>query len=162
MVSHDKGAEKRTLEQKRAEHALNRVKEVKEKQDVDPAAYRSYTERLPAAIVANGLGQALAMERAAAGEGESAAKKDTEAQQSSRSEARETKADKKAHALLYRNLSDWLCDPANGVYRGAEDALEALIEHDQQAYVRAQVEALAWLDWHKKFCQAMLPRREEN
>ena len=31
------------------------------------------------------------------------------------------------------------------------------MSNDEECYLRAQVEALAWLEWHKKFCRAYLP-----
>lgn len=52
-----------TLEQKRAKHALDQIKSL-ERQG-KPGKYMSYVNALPAAILMNGLGQALATERAA-------------------------------------------------------------------------------------------------
>jgi CRISPR-associated protein Cmr5 len=88
----------------------------------------------------NGLGQALATERAAAG-------------------SKPAKPDEQAHDRLYRNVQAWLCRPA-GIYEpaaGELDLLTALVGGSQSLYVRAQTEALAWLVWHKKFCRAYLP-----
>jgi len=138
--------QERTLEQKRAADALACVERVKaEGGRVDLAAYRSYVERLGSAIIMNGLGQALATELAAAGP------KD-----------KQKGGDERAHQWLYDNLNGWLCRKDGGVYPGAGNVLEALMQGSQSAYVRAQMEALAWLEWHKKFCQAALPRREEG
>lgn len=132
----------RTIEQLRAAHALGRVNALAADSEELRKRYRSYVERLGPAIVMNGLGQALATERAAAG-------------------ANPSGDDERAHARVYRNVHEWLCRP-DGVYPGANDLLEALMGHDEANYIRAQAEALAWLQWHKKFCRATLPRAERE
>jgi CRISPR-associated protein Cmr5 len=119
----------RTLDQKRAAHALSQVR------DVDgglAASYRSYVESLAATIVTNGLGQACATLLARA-----SGKHD-------------------AHRLLYDDLQEWLCRSEGGVYGGEKSLLDAVINGDQRQYVYAQAEALAYLDWLKKFAQAFL------
>lgn len=131
-----------TLEQQRAADALARLREIQDRSEQFRKRYRSYVERLGPMIVMNGLGQALATERAAAGERQ--------------------KEEEKAHGQLYDNVQRWLCRQDGGVYAGAGDVLEALVNHDEAAYLHAQAEALAWLDWHKKFCQAELPRDTEG
>lgn len=138
-------ASNRTLEQRRAEHALQVV----------PApscdlrfrkAYRSYVERIGPSILMNGLGQALATEWASAG-------------------PNPQDSDKKAHFQLYMNLQGWLCRPG-GVFNTTETStanlLHMLTKCSQLQYRRAQAEALAWLMWHKKFCCAYLPKNEDN
>ncbi len=132
----------RTLEQLRAADALARVQALAPETDEFKKHYRAYVERLGPATVMNGLGQALATERAAAG-------------------ANPTNHDARAHEALYRNMHTWLCRPAEGVYPAATDLLEAIVSHDEPHYLRAQAEALAWLMWHKKFCRATLPRAEQ-
>jgi CRISPR-associated protein Cmr5 len=129
----------RSLEQERAAGALAAVLSLPG-DDAVKAGYRSYVDRLGPAIVMNGLGQALATEIAAAGSG-------SDSQTGNRG----------AHRLLYENLGGWLCRQGGGVYPGADDVLVALMDGDQNRYVRAQAEALAWLRWHKKFCHAELP-----
>jgi CRISPR-associated protein Cmr5 len=100
-----------------------------------------YADRLGPSILTNGLGQALATERAAAG-------------------PKPAKPEERAHDRLYHNVQDWLCR-AGGVYEPASgqrpDLLTALVTGSEALYVRAQAEALAWLVWHKKFCRAYLP-----
>lgn len=136
----------RTAEQLRAASALARVQQIAgDSNDTDKEMakrYRSYVERLGPAILMNGLGQALAAEQAAAGSGKI------------------EDPDKRAHHKLYCNVNNWLCRPSGGVYPNARDLLNALIEHDESDYLRAQAEALAWLQWHKKFCRSTLPREE--
>jgi CRISPR-associated protein Cmr5 len=130
-----------TLDQRRAANALDCVRMLTG--DELRKSYRSYAERLGPAIVMTGLGQALATERAAAGS-------DPPDRQ---------KPEQRAHAALFANASQWLCRADGGIYPGADDLLAELMAGDQSRYLRAQVEALAWLSWHKKFCQAELPRR---
>ncbi len=128
----------RTLEQCRAADALERVAKLGGS-DAFRKLYRSYVDRLGPAIVMNGLGQALATEKAAAGPGKS----DRE----------------RAHRALHDNLQAWLCREG-GVYPAGDQLLQAITQHDQSRYLRAQAEALAWLVWHKKGCRAELPESE--
>lgn len=128
----------RTLEQKRAADALKRVDEVARelKSDALKKDYRAYVDRLGPAIVMNGLGQALASERARGADGS------------------------KAHHELYKSLAGWLCRKG-GVYPGS-DLLEAITKCGESKYLLAQAEALAWLEWHKKFCGARFPKGESE
>lgn len=131
----------RTSEQIRAEHALARVHDLNtDAHDLDAhdlrGLYRSYVDRLGPAIMMNGLGQALATERAASAGGN---------------------VRSRAHRMLYDNLQGWLCRDDGNIYPGGADLLQAIMANDQSKYLLAQAEALAWLDWHKKFCRAELP-----
>lgn len=135
--------DERTWEQQRAADALERVRKLEDRSEKFRKLYRSYVDRLCPAIVMNGLGQALATERAAAG-------------------PRPGSDSERAHIELYRSVEAWLCRKENGVYPGAQDLLGALTSHDEACYLRAQAEALAWLEWHKKFCRAAFPRGEEE
>ncbi len=117
----------KTLEQRRAAHALSIVKNVKQDVKQDKQKFNSYVERLPAAIVMNGLGQAMAMELANHFDW--------------------------AHKELYDSVGKWLKEC--GIF-GNEELMEEIISGDQNTYVRAQAEALAYLEWLKKFSQAYL------
>jgi len=124
-----------TLDQKRAVHALAKVRIVK---GSDAAGnYRSYVEALPAMIVMNGIGQACA---------------------TLLSRAADDKPRNRAYRLLLNHLRDWLCREDGGVYRGENSLIDGIVKGDQQTFVHAQVEALAYLVWLKKFAQAELPR----
>jgi len=121
-----------TLDQRRAVDSLTRVKQLKK--SGDPGKYASYVKSLPASILQNGLGQALATLLAA---------------------AKGNTSD--AHYVLYSHLHQWLCsDSDDAVYRKAGDVLEALIQHDEKLYLHAQAESLAYLEWLKKFAVAYL------
>lgn len=125
----------RTYEQKRATDALKRVEQIDKLENSEKKKnYRAYVDRLGPTIVVNGLGQALASELA---------------------------ADDPLHKKLYKNLKGWLCRD-NGVYPKDKDLLCAIMEHDESKYLRAQAEALAWLEWHKKFCRAKFPKGEDD
>ncbi len=129
-------------EQDKACHALLRLKEVETRTDKFKGHYRSYVDRLGPAILINGLGQALAMELSAAG-------------------SNKGKEDEQAHYQLYRSVRDLLCQPG-AAYGGKDDLLDAILSGDQDQYIAAQAETLSWLSWHKKFCQAYLPREEDR
>lgn len=134
----------KTLEQQRAANALERVSKLRGNSEPFRKRYRAYVDRLSPAIVMNGLGQALATERAAAGS------------------PPHGDDDKRAHHELYRSLEQWLCRKEGGVYADQVDLLQAIMKEDESFYLRAQAEALAWLLWHKKFCRAEFPRGEED
>lgn len=126
----------KTIEQKRAEHALKNicnndgsVKKLKDK-------YKSYVSALPANILQNGFGQAMAMELAA------------------------DKNKNTAHRQLYDHIQDWLCSNTvknpNAPYLSNQILINAIVEGDQQKYIQAQTEAMAYLEWLKKFAVAYL------
>lgn len=120
-----------TIEQARARNALDCVRAMED----NPGKYGSYVKRLPATILMNGLGQAAATLLALA-----RGKNDD------------------PHRTLYEHLQTWLCKACpDAPYAGKEHLIDAIIDGDQAAYVRAQAEALRWLEWLKKFAQAYLP-----
>ena len=127
-----------TIEQRRAADALSRITALGGRPDEFRKLYRAYVDRLGPAIVMNGLGQALATERSAAGP---QPKNDRE----------------RAHNELYVSLQRWLCREDGGVYPGSPDVLRAIMDGSESDYLHAQAEALAWLGWHKKFCRASFP-----
>ncbi|MGP6158248.1 MAG: type III-B CRISPR module-associated protein Cmr5 [Vulcanimicrobiaceae bacterium] len=124
-----------TLEQRRASYALDCIQSLR---GTSHGRYVSYVAALPAAILANGLGQAMATELASAADA--------------------------GHQHLYDHVSGWLCgnDPAVPYGRTApKDLLREITRRDQDAYVRAQGEALAVVIWLKKFARAMLESESE-
>ncbi len=139
-----------TLEQRRAQDALPKIDALKYGDREIGENYRSYVEALPAMIVMNGLGQAFA----------------TVLSRSQGEKARE-----KAYRLLYDHCQDWLFSVDNifPKYNGTEggnqecrDLITAIVNNNQDVYLHAQVEALAYLDWLKKFAQAYLPKGERE
>ncbi len=128
----------RTLELERANDAWEKVKTIAAQNA--KGKYGSYVKGLPAAILANGLGQAAATLLAAAkGQGNN------------------------DHQALYNHLQAWLCrDDPSAPYRGKADLMQAITKGDRAVYLRAQAESLAWLGWLKKFAAAYLPEGKED
>ncbi len=123
----------RSLDQRRAAHALGRIR--KRQAHPKQSDYLAYVKALPASILQNGFGQAMATLRAAA-----------------KSEDRSD-----PHLLLYQDVQDWLCGgDEDAPYRNARDLFEAIVGNDQRTYLRAHAEAQSYLDWLKKFAAAWL------
>lgn len=121
-----------TLAQRRAKHALDRITEL---ENTTYGNYRSYVSALPAAILMNGLGQAAATVRAGSQSG---------------------------YEQLYKHLSGWLCggDAESPYLEG--DLLKNITTHDEDHYLHAQAEAMAYLEWLKKFATAFLEKGKET
>ncbi|OQB28965.1 MAG: CRISPR system Cmr subunit Cmr5 [Euryarchaeota archaeon ADurb.Bin190] len=125
-----------SLEQRRAARALKSAKEIRNKSYA--SKFRSYVERLPASIVMNGLGQALASEFAA-GRGDKG------------------EIDSEAHEKLFNEIEDWLLKERK-IYSEKTDLMSSIVSGSQEQYILAQAEALAYLEWLKKFSQAFLKK----
>jgi CRISPR-associated protein Cmr5 len=127
----------------RARAALQAIDSLK---DTGYGNYVSYVEGLPATILQNGLGQALATLLAGAKLTEPANKRSD---------------DERAHETLYRQTQAWLCRPGGDApYPDQIDLMHAITQADEDAYLRAQAEALAYLRWLKKFAVAFLKEQE--
>lgn len=124
-----------TLDQRRAAHALKRACAVQS--EAWQGEYRAYVDGLPAAIIMNGLGQALATELAA---------------------AKGSASSGDAHARLFAALAEWLAEQVEPYSAGT--LLNDIMSNAEHHYLHAQAEALAWLSWHKKFCRAYLNKKE--
>jgi CRISPR-associated protein Cmr5 len=140
------------LAQRRALHALKAIEAYRETGGSDPKAYAGYIKSFPATIVMNGLGQALAMERAQGG-------KDPDKGQGGKAP--------NAHKQIYLHVEDWLCgeDETAVFQRAKEDQprlLHCLYGADQAVYLRAQAEALLYVGWLKKFAVALLSDENEG
>lgn len=127
-----------TLAQRRAAHALTHIQELRDKGFKYYGKYKSYTKSLPANILMSGLGQAAATLCAAA----------------------KGKTDD-PHHLLYDHLSNWLCRGDEDSPYPQGDLLENITTHNEQAYLRAQAEAMAYLEWLKKFAVAFLKDKDD-
>ncbi len=127
------------LDQRRAAHAMNRVKKWKNSQR--QSDYLSYVKALPASILQNGLGQAFATLLAATNPSD----------------------DEDPHFGLCNDLQDWLCrDDSDAPYPKATGVLEAITTMDQNRYLCAQAEALLYLGWLKRFAAAFLSARSQD
>lgn len=125
-----------TLEQRRAQHALRQIKVL---QNQNVGHYVSYVSAMPAVIVMNGLGQALAMQLAKA-------KGDLE----------------DLHYRLYHQVASWLSEQLKEFKGQPDQVIENLMRLDQSVYLRAQAESLAYLSWLKQFARAYLKETEGN
>lgn len=128
----------RTLEQERAKRAWECVQEVKSQSFASD--YQTIAVKAPSLIITNGLGQTLAFLKAKG---------------------------KNEHKALYRHLSEWLkkqlsieCDL---VAHEDRCVMEWLVNTaTSQQYRLATMEALAFLQWLKRFAEAELPKGREE
>ncbi|MFZ1389065.1 MAG: type III-B CRISPR module-associated protein Cmr5 [Thiolinea sp.] len=121
-----------TIQQQRAAYALTAVEAAKASLE-NSSEYKSYASGFPAMIQMNGLGQAAAFYR-------------------SKGVGRDSKA--QAYLTLYNTLSNWLREP--GQPYQDQDLLNGITRENMQTYMLAQAEALALLDWVKKFAKAYM------
>lgn len=133
--------QKLTWDHQRMMHSWEKIKEMKKGHDSDVGDdYATYVTQLPAAILMNGLGQALAQLRAAAKQQEN-----------------------EPHELLYQHIQEWLCqDIPQTPYPQSDNLIEEIMKHDRKIYNWAVHETLAWLKWHKKFAATYLKKRKEE
>ncbi len=129
------------IERERAKHALKIVESLK---DEKLENYASYVKALPATILQNGLGQAMATLLAAA-----------------KGNPRDD------HRRLYDHMEEWLCKKnEHSPYFGQNNLMKAITTNDEAAYIHAQAETMAYLEWLKKFAVAYLtkpePAKEED
>lgn len=112
--------------------AADALKNINElKADGKYGKYTSYVKSLPAEIIMSGLGQAMALVNSKGLEG---------------------------YPQLYQHLNDWLCTGrpyANG------DLITNIVGNSEADYIRAQAEAMAYLEWLKKFAVALLDDGEK-
>jgi CRISPR-associated protein Cmr5 len=128
-------SQQQTIEQQRAAKAWELVNRVKQKAPKDQKDYDSWVKKVPVLIFTNGLGQTAAFLKS---------KKDEEKQ------------------LLYAHLSEWLTSQVAWSPQAQQraDLIDRLIHESSQNYRRATVEALAFLNWLKRFADALLERGE--
>lgn len=122
-----------TIQQRRAKYALEKVEAAKTA-GVSGKEYKSYASAFPAMIQMNGLGQTAAFYR-------------------SKGEGTNSKAI--AYLSLYKLLSGWLTESGQP-YAGLNDLLTGITQKDMRPYMLAEAEALALLDWVKKFAKAFM------
>lgn len=134
---------KPTLDQQRASHALKMIRKLADSGKHD-GMYVSYVSALPATIVMNGIGQALATELA------------------------KDKGKKKSHRELFDHLADWLTQPGRplATAKKSDDprlvdpkfVFEALTQ-SEEVYIAAQIESMTYIHWLKQFARAFLVDR---
>lgn len=126
-----------TLSQRRAAFALERVRAVADGEFA--GEFRSYAASLPPMIQMNGFGQALAFCRSKSGNSQG----------------------DRAYQALYDLVSDWLTGDGQP-YAGQDDVLAGVTTLDLSAYRLAQTEALALLDWVKRFASALIAKKASD
>ena len=134
-----------TIEQRRAAYALGEINRLLQNTEMNRGEFRSYAKALPAMIHMNGLGQALAF-CCAKGQG--------------------TGRGCEAYGSLYRIVGQWLtrddqplkpeAADENRPSNGRPDALQCITEVDMYHYRVAQAEALALMEWVRKFATAYM------
>lgn len=116
-----------TLQQERAKHALDKVQSWVKLND--GAKLKARTSELPFMVHANGLGQAAAFFK--------------------------SKKNKDGYDVVLLALQSWLAEP-NRPFAGKPDLMRAIVDTDLSTYRLAQAEAMAYMDWVKKFASAYL------
>lgn len=125
----------RTVEQERAKYAWICVNEVKKQSFAKD--YRSIAIKTPTLILNNGLGQTLAFFKA---------------------KGKNNPSDE--HEVLFKHISEWL---KKQLKISNVDALEWIVsDATSQQYRLATMEALALLQWIKRFAEAVLPKGDEK
>ena len=124
-------------EQKRARYALETIEHHQHKDQAWQARYTSYVKSLPAMILSNGLGQSMAFFLSkASGEKDS------------------------PYGQLYKDIENWLCNP-KGLLPEHKNLMTALTASDMNAYLAAQAESLAVLNW-LKICRCLSSSRRRR
>jgi CRISPR-associated protein Cmr5 len=120
----------RTLGQKRAEYALEKVLAIPEDKKKD---FKSFSAGAPSMILQNGFGQALAFWLSKAKEGDK-------------------------HRVLFNMVKEWLVDNklVKSQNNSDPDFIKALSAMEQLDYLTAQKETLALLEWVKRYANADL------
>ena len=125
-----------TLAQRRAADALAKIQDLQYRGRDYYGNYTNYVKALPANILMSGLGQAVATVHS---------------------------RNRKGYPQLYQHLESWLCggdeDAPYHNYKGG--LLRAIVDHDQDYYIGAQAEAMAYLEWLRRFADAFLEGGEE-
>ncbi len=141
-----------SLARRRAGAALTAIQDLAAAAGVkaqEKEAYAGYVKGVPASIVMIGLGQTMAAQLAQGG-------KDTGKGQGGQAP--------NAHRQIYLHLEQWLCggDPESPFEPPPSDAargrwlMQQLCAASEETYLIAQAEALAYLEWLKKFANAFL------
>lgn len=123
----------RDIDRQRADFAWQNIQEVTSKASSDKKEYGSLARKMPTLIQINGLAQTLAFLKAK-GKGH--------------------------HFQIYNHLSYWFCYRFN--LNKENGLMNYIINLDSKTYRLATTEALAFLQWLKRFAEAELPSEEDN
>jgi CRISPR-associated protein Cmr5 len=137
MAEKNHTSRRQTTEQRRAAKAWQDVEQAQKTLKQKQGDYKSLVRSIVADILNHGLGQVLAFLRAKGYENGKPKKNDD------------------PHAMLYQHLNDWVCSEMGW---DNTDLLRKLTEGGATTahYRRATVEAMAYLEWLKRFAEAEL------
>jgi len=139
-INQDRNENQKKQLQKHKEELNNRLEKLRtpEGEARWKKGYSSLARKVPMLVLTNGLGQTLAFLKA---------------------KGKNDPADE--HTVLFSHLSKWVLDQvAPGMSSGNDDLLQWVLRNDSAAYRRATTEALAFLNWLKRFAEAELPAEE--
>lgn len=125
------------LDRNRAMYAWESIQSVKSKKF--PDKYGSLARKMPTLIQVNGLAQTLAYLKA---------------------KGKENDPKKEHFVQAFDHLSGWICN--NRLKSGTGDLLARVLVMDSQTYRFVTNEALAFLQWLKRFAEAELGTEDEN
>jgi CRISPR-associated protein Cmr5 len=136
-------SKQQTLEQKRAARAWQCVQEANRQDDKVKKKYSTQARRLSSLVQTNGLGQALAFVYSKA-----------------KFKEKERKAEALANGMIFDQVSEWVKKKLR--VSDDEHLLSVIVDRDRDSafYRRATVEAMAFLNWLKRFAEAELPAEE--
>lgn len=126
----------RTMEQERAAQAWKCIQEVAHKSSELKKKYGSLARKAPMLVLTNGLGQTLAFLR-----------------------SKRKNHEEDAYNVLLSHLSRWVLHRLGVPESLRGDLLEWVLRQDSNSttYRHATLEALAFLNWLKRFAEAELP-----
>ncbi|MBA4368354.1 MAG: type III-B CRISPR module-associated protein Cmr5 [Desulfobacterium sp.] len=116
----------RTLGQKRAEFALNKVADIPQDKK---EKFKPFSAGAPSMILQNGFGQALAFWIAKG---------------------------KNEHMTMFNIVKEWLCRNNLTTGQNATEFIKNISQMEQTQYLTAQKETLALLEWVKRYANAGL------
>lgn len=128
-----------TKEQRRARAAWLDVQAVDQRPSDVKKKYRGLALKLPAMILINGLGQALAFLKSK-GKGN---------------------ADD-PHEIVYVHLQNWLFAEIRWTTAIQPTLIERILNATSETYRQATTETLSYLHWLRRFAEAVLPEPEEG
>lgn len=134
------------IENGRAKFAYEEVKKFVSKQNVENAKlFKSYIKKMPAMIQVNGLGQTIAFYY-------SKMKKE-------KIKKEKTKINKEmVYCEIYKIIEKWFREKFSDVasYQADVELIEAIVKLESPEYRLATNEAMALLNWMKKFVSGMV------
>jgi len=172
-----------TMEQRRAKFAYDKVLEVatlsiRDSNDIERgpdvgSKYRSYVKSAPVLILTNGLGGALAFYQSKIKAGAEITGSESEEEsepgrvpftrlpekiRENMETEGEFSVDRLAYAYLYKHIAEWLAQTVTN----SQDPLQYYITSNSLEAIRMTEEAIAFLNWLKRFAEAMLKKEEEG